>query len=112
MNIPFLQAQRPSHLAAHHVLALGAGVHGHLALFHAGLGHHGLTHSGAERRVVVLGVVLERPAVDGLVPGLGEVFDDLILELEAGVVGTQVYAHAAIVSGPPLAGTHARDRRR
>lgn len=48
----------------------------------------------AERGVVVDGVVIEGPTVDGLVPGGREVFDDLILELETGMVCTQVYAHA------------------
>ena len=48
----------------------------------------------AERRVVVLGVVGGRADVDDLVAGLGEVLDEMRLQLEAGVVGSQVDTHA------------------
>ncbi len=47
----------------------------------------------AERRIVVLGVVGVGAAVDGLVPVLLEVLDDLLLEFEARVVRAQVDAH-------------------
>ena len=47
----------------------------------------------AERRVVVLGVVVGRADVDRLVAQTGQVRDQVGLELEAGVVGTEVDAH-------------------
>ncbi|BBY30852.1 hypothetical protein GCM10023114_28650 [Mycolicibacterium sediminis] len=47
----------------------------------------------AERRVVVLGVVGEGAAVDGVVAAGPEVLDDCLLEFESGVVGTEVDAH-------------------
>ncbi len=52
-----------------------------------------LRRGDAERRVVVVGVVGVRPAVDGLVPVGREVLDDPLLELEARMVGSQVDAH-------------------
>src|SRR3712207_8850799 len=42
----------------------------------------------------VLGVVLERPAVDGLVAGVGQRLLEVLLELQAGVVGPDEDAHA------------------
>ncbi|AGL27916.1 hypothetical protein J113_17125 [Mycobacterium tuberculosis CAS/NITR204] len=48
----------------------------------------------AECRVVVVGVVAQRAAVDRLVAGLLQVLDDPLLELISGVVGPQVDAHA------------------
>ena len=48
----------------------------------------------AEGRVVIHGVVLVSTAVDGLVAVRFQVFDDLVLTFESGMVGTQVYAHA------------------
>ena len=55
----------------------------------------------AEHRVVVLGVVGGRADVDHVVAGLREVFDQVGLQLEARVVGSQVNAHDGIV--PALA---------
>ena len=52
-----------------------------------------LAHLEAERRVVVLRVVLERAAVDRLVAGLGERPLQVLLELQAGVVGADEDAH-------------------
>ncbi len=59
----------------------------------ARVGDDAASRLDAEGRVVVDGVVDVRTAVDGLVAVRGEVFDDLVLAFEAGVVGTQVYAH-------------------
>lgn len=47
----------------------------------------------AERRVVVGGVVHVRSAVEDLVTGPLQVVLDVVLQLEAGMVGTQIYAH-------------------
>jgi hypothetical protein len=47
----------------------------------------------AERRVVVDGVVRCRPVVDGLVPEVGETAPQRLLQLEAGVVRTEMDAH-------------------
>src|SRR5581483_1366599 len=46
-----------------------------------------------ERRIVVLGVVAVRTAVDRLMPARLEVLDDLLLEFESGVVRAEVDAH-------------------
>jgi hypothetical protein len=53
--------------------------------------------------VVILRVIAGRSAVDRLVAGLAEPGDDGRLELEAGVVRAEVYAHGASVP-PRLAG--------
>ena len=47
----------------------------------------------AERRVVVVGVVGVRAAVDRLVPGVFQVVDDGLLEFESGVVTAEVDTH-------------------
>lgn len=51
----------------------------------------------AERGVVVLRVVLERPVVDDIVTRTGEVRPQVLLEFESGMVGGNVNAHDAIV---------------
>src|SRR5690606_7728631 len=56
-------------------------------------GDDGLGGSDAERRVVVQRVVLERPVIDDLVPGPGQVRLERLLELEASVVSAQVDLH-------------------
>ena len=48
----------------------------------------------AERRVVVERVVLGRAVVDDLMAAVGQVVDERAAELEAGVVGRDVDAHA------------------
>jgi len=50
------------------------------------VGHRARSGSDAERRIVVLGVVTERAAIDGLVSSFLQVLDDLLLELESGVI--------------------------
>src|SRR3954454_18130356 len=55
----------------------------------------------AEHGVVVLGVVGECAVVDGLVVVVSQPVNEVLLELEAGVVGAQVDAHAASVPVRP-----------
>ena len=52
----------------------------------------------AERRVVVLGVVGVRTAVDGLVAALLQVLDDRLLEFVSGVVRAEVDAHGGHIT--------------
>ena len=59
------------------------------------VGGDGLGRAQAEDRVVVEGVVDERAVVDGLVAVVGEPVEQVLLELEAGVVGAEVDAHGA-----------------
>ena len=59
------------------------------------LGGDGLGRAQAEDRVVVDGVVDERAVVDGLVAVLGEPGGQVVLEVESGMVGAEVHAHAA-----------------
>ena len=66
----------------------------------AAVGDHALGGPQAEHRVVVEGVVDERPVVDGLVAVLGQPGDEVVLELETGVVGAEVHAHAGHCSTP------------
>ena len=64
------------------------------------VGDDALGRPEAEDRVVVLGVVDERPVVDRLVTLLAQPPDQVVLQLEAGVVGSQVDAHGVKASGP------------
>ena len=57
------------------------------------VGHDRLGRAEAEHRVVVLGVVPERPMVDRVVSLVAQPADQVVLELEAGVIRTQVDAH-------------------
>src|SRR5690606_5953516 len=67
----------------------------------------GLGGVDAERRVVVVGGVVVGPVVDGLVTVLGEPGDEVVLEFVAGVIGTEVDAHAAILAGAVSCGPSA-----
>src|SRR4029079_737825 len=58
-----------------------------------GIRDDGCRRPQAEHRVVVEGVVDERPVVDGLGTLAPEVVDQVLLEVEARVVGAQVDAH-------------------
>ncbi|BFO21544.1 hypothetical protein SHKM778_79320 [Streptomyces sp. KM77-8] len=51
-----------------------------------------------EGRVVVLGVVEVRAAVDGLVPGRLEPLDEVVLEFEARMVRAEIHAHGPSVT--------------
>jgi len=59
------------------------------------IAHDRLGGADAERRVVVDGVVLQRPVVDDVVTGFGEVVLQARRELEAGVIRGDVDAHDA-----------------
>ena len=61
----------------------------------AGVRDGALGRGEAERRVVVERVIGFRPVVDGLVAERGQVGLQRLLELVAGVVGTEVDAHGA-----------------
>src|SRR5690606_25981110 len=69
----------------------------------ARLGDDGLARGDAHGRVVVLGVVRLGSVVDDVVPRLGEVRDDGLLELESRVVSGNVDAHVPHC-GAPLGG--------
>src|SRR5690606_38268578 len=58
----------------------------------------------AVRRVVVVGVVGVWADVDRLVAGPGQPGDEVGLEVEAGVVGAEVYAHGQSVAPPATGG--------
>ena len=70
------------------------------------VGDDGLGGAEAEHRVVVLGVVHEGAVVDRLVALLAQPADQVVLQLEAGVVGSQVDAHETDPCRPP--GTRTR----
>jgi hypothetical protein len=61
----------------------------------ARVGHDGLPGGDAEGRVVVLWVEGRRPVVHNLVAGGGQVFLEVLDQVESGVVAAQVYAHGA-----------------
>ena len=63
----------------------------------------GLGRADAEGRVVIERLVVERAVVDDLVALLRQVVLQLGGELEAGVVGRDVDAHASILGKPPSA---------
>ena len=58
----------------------------------------GVGRPQAEDRVVVEGVVLEGAVVDRLVAVLAQPAEEVVLEVEAGVVAAQVHSHAGILS--------------
>ena len=64
------------------------------------VGHRARCGCDTKGRVIILGVVAERTAVDRLVSGRLKVLDDLLFELEAGMIGSQVDAHARHLSLP------------
>ena len=67
----------------------------------AGVVGHSLGRAQAEDGVVVLRVVGEGAVVDGLVTVVSQPLDEVLLELEAGVVGAEVDAHVASVPVRP-----------
>jgi hypothetical protein len=63
------------------------------------VGHRALRGGDAERRVVVLGVIVESAAIDRLVAALAKVLDDGLLEFVAGVIAAEVDAHGRNLTG-------------
>ena len=68
----------------------------------ARVGEHPARRLDAERRVVVLGVVVRGPTSTASWPRLARCADQVGLELEAGVIGTEVDAHGT--RSCPIAG--------
>ena len=64
------------------------------------VGGHSLGRPEAEAGVVVEGVVDERSVVDGLVAVVDQPHQEVVLQLEAGVVGAQVNAHGESLAEP------------
>ena len=69
----------------------------------AGIGYHSLGSRDAEDGIVVLGVIGVRPVVNHLVTVLGESLDQIVLQLESGVVAADVYAHGSTMADPAAA---------
>lgn len=100
LGAPRQRTARPGHLVGRDLLAIaGPTDHDPQAL---GVGHRAGRRRDAERRVVVLGVVAEGPAVDRLMAGLLQVLDDRFFEFVTGMVAAEVDAHGAILSEPRL----------
>ena len=87
------------HLVGRDLLAVAGAADDHAQA--ARVGDHGRGRPQAEHRVVVEGVIDERAVVDRLVALLAQPAGQVLLELEAGVVGAEVHAHTgSLVSVP------------
>ena len=61
------------------------------------IGHDGKRSIDAERRVIVERVIRLRPVIEHLVTLLGQLANQKVTQVEAGVVGGDVDAHASIL---------------